>query len=157
MLTLSPHLDTVGVYGRTLRNVALIAEALMRYDEGDAGKEELNPRLRGLIERGRDVTAADYNSALERVGDYGDALNAIFQDYDAIVTPAAVGEAPAGLKSTGDSIFNRIWTLCGTPALNLPVLRGPNGLPIGLQLVLAKGGDAGLLGTARWPMRQLGE
>jgi Asp-tRNA(Asn)/Glu-tRNA(Gln) amidotransferase A subunit family amidase len=70
--------------------------------------------------------------------------------YDALLTPAAAGTAPEGLDSTGDPAFCTIWTLCGMPALNLPLMRGENGLPIGVQLVGPRDGDARLLRTARW-------
>ena len=65
------------------------------------------------------------------------------------MTPAATGEAP-GLESTGDPAFCVPWTFCGAPAISLPILRGPAGLPVGAQLVGRPGDDAGLLRTARW-------
>ena len=64
----------------------------------------------------------------------------------------APGEAPAGLGSTGRPIFNSLWTYCGTPAVTLPLMEGPNGLPLGVQLVGRRGDDARLLRTARWLM-----
>ena len=74
----------------------------------------------------------------------------MFDRYDAILTPAAPGEAPSGLGATGNPVFNGLWTLCGVPALSLPLLEGPNGLPLGVQLVGRLGEDARLLRTARW-------
>ena len=79
----------------------------------------------------------------------------MFDRYDAIITPAAVGEAPAGLDSTGSPIFNSLWTYCGTPAITLPLMQGPNGLPLGAQLVGRRGDDARLLRTARWLMARV--
>jgi Asp-tRNA(Asn)/Glu-tRNA(Gln) amidotransferase A subunit family amidase len=79
----------------------------------------------------------------------------IFERCDAIVTPAAPGTAPAGLQATGDPAFCTLWTLCGMPALNLPLMRGENGLPMGVQLVGQRGGDARLLRTARWLVAQV--
>ena len=79
-----------------------------------------------------------------------DGLAGVFDRYDAIITPATVGEAPAGLGSTGSPIFNSLWTYCGTPAVTLPLLEGPNGLPVGVQLIGRRGDDARLLRTARW-------
>ena len=69
---------------------------------------------------------------------------------DAILTPAAPGTAPAGLDATGDPSFCTLWTLAGMPAITLPLMQGANGLPIGVQLVGPRGGDARLLRTARW-------
>ena len=70
--------------------------------------------------------------------------------YEAIVTPAAPGEAPSGLESTGDPAFSTLWTYCGVPALTLPLLTGPNGMPVGVQLVGRRFYDGRLLRTARW-------
>ena len=78
--------------------------------------------------------------------------SALLDRYDAILTPAAPGEAPAGLGSTGNPAFNTLWSLCGMPAVSLPLLTGPNGLPVGVQLVGRRGDDARLLRTAAWLM-----
>jgi Asp-tRNA(Asn)/Glu-tRNA(Gln) amidotransferase A subunit family amidase len=118
--------------------------------EYERGKDQLSARLRDMIEYGQRVLAVDYNRALERVPAYNAMLAELFQHYDAILTPAAPGEAPKGLESTGSPVFCTIWTLCGTPALTLPLLTGAEGLPIGVQLVGQKGDDARLLRTARW-------
>ncbi|MGH6919683.1 MAG: amidase family protein, partial [Geminicoccaceae bacterium] len=94
--------------------------------------------------------AVDYNRAVERVAGLNAALDELFRTYDAILTPAAPGEAPTGLASTGSPVFCTTWTLCGVPAVTLPLLTGASGLPIGVQLVGEKGDDARLLRTARW-------
>jgi len=80
----------------------------------------------------------------------GAALDAMFDGCDAILTPAAAGEAPLGLAATGSPAFCTIWTLLGVPAISLPLLKGPAGMPLGVQLVGRRGEDAGLLRTARW-------
>ncbi|MEK6716122.1 MAG: amidase family protein, partial [candidate division NC10 bacterium] len=79
------------------------------------------------------------------------------QRYDAILTPAAPGTAPSGLASTGDPSFCTLWTLCGMPAVSLPLMQGANGLPLGVQLVGPRDGDARLLRTARWLARSIGD
>ncbi len=82
-------------------------------------------------------------------------LDGIFAGVDALLTPATLGEAPAGLDATGDPIFCRIWTLLGTPCFSLPVLSGPAGMPLGLQVVGSRGRDADLISAASWILRQL--
>ncbi len=114
------------------------------------GKDRLSPVLREMIERGQKVLAVDYNEAVSRIGTLNTLLNAIFHKYDAILTPATTGEAPMGLESTGSPVFCTIWTLCGVPAITLPLMTGPEGLPLGIQLVGPRGDDARLLRTARW-------
>ena len=238
MLQQSRPLDHVGVFGRTIEDVALAAEAMMAYDENDpdtrprarpslvqtaAGeppvpprlafiktpvweqaeedtkaafaelmahlgegaeevqlpgvfnnavewhrtifhadlarsfereyaqsKEKLSPILREMIEHGQKVLAVDYNRAVENRALLVRILDEIFKWYDAVLTPAAPGEAPQGLGSTGSPVFCTLWTLCGMPAVSVPLLEGSSGMPMGAQLVAPKGGDARLLQTARW-------
>lgn len=123
----------------------------------ERGEARLSDTLRGLIGEGREVLAMDYNRALEWVEVLNAGLDEIFERYDAIVTPAAPGEAPEGLEATGSPVFCTLWTLCGTPALSLPLLSGSRGLPMGLQLVGPRGDDARLLRSARWLVGRLAE
>jgi Asp-tRNA(Asn)/Glu-tRNA(Gln) amidotransferase A subunit family amidase len=119
--------------------------------EWRTGRDRLSESLRRQLERGREIRAVDYQQALARARAFADGLPELFQQrYDAILTPAAPGPAPRGLDSTGDPSFCTLWTLYGMPAVTLPLLRGATGLPIGVQLVGARGDDARLLRTARW-------
>ncbi|MFN7085476.1 MAG: amidase [Burkholderiales bacterium] len=119
--------------------------------EYERGADRLSASLRAQIERGRRVSAVDYNQALDRIP----VLNAVLtelleQRCDVILTPATTGTAPRGLDTTGDPAFCTLWTLCGMPSVTLPLMRGGNGLPLGVQLVGRRGDDARLLRTARW-------
>ncbi|WP_083659977.1 amidase [Acuticoccus yangtzensis] len=69
-------------------------------------------------------------------------------DLDVIVTPAAPGEAPVGLDTTGDWVMNSMWTVLHAPCLAVPGHRGPNGLPVGVQLIAPRFADSSLLGMA---------
>jgi Asp-tRNA(Asn)/Glu-tRNA(Gln) amidotransferase A subunit family amidase len=80
----------------------------------------------------------------------------VFGDHDVLLTPCVNGEAPRGLGETGDPGFQAIWTILHTPALSLPTHRGPNGLPVGIQLVGQRHHDRHLLDCARWVWQQLG-
>ena len=243
VLAQSPRLDTVGVYGRSVEDVALIGDVLSVYDDrdpdmrpgsrprlaeiagaeppldpilafvkspvwdqaeddakeafaeiaeflgegcdevelpapfdqahalhrtimlGDFGKnfagyygrdaERLSPILKDMIEEGRGVLAMDYNRAVDWVEVLNAGLAQVFDRYDAILTPATTGEAPPSLESTGSPVFCTMWTLCGTPAITLPLLSGARGLPIGVQLVGRRGDDARLLRTARWLVERI--
>ncbi|HJS32951.1 MAG TPA: amidase family protein, partial [Alphaproteobacteria bacterium] len=110
----------------------------------------LSDKLREMIESGRRHLAYDYQRAINVVAALNAALDEVFMHYDAIVTPAAPGVAPLGLAATGSPIFCSTWTLCGVPSVSLPMLANVAGLPIGVQLVGARGNDARLLRTARW-------
>jgi Asp-tRNA(Asn)/Glu-tRNA(Gln) amidotransferase A subunit family amidase len=124
--------------------------------EWDKGCDRLSEQLRLQLERGRNVRAVDYQRALSRIAPIHESFVELFeQRYDAILTPAATGVAPKGLSSTGDPVFCTLWTLCGMPAISLPLLQGANGLPLGVQLVGPRHGDARLLRTARWLATQV--
>jgi Asp-tRNA(Asn)/Glu-tRNA(Gln) amidotransferase A subunit family amidase len=124
--------------------------------EWDKGRDRLSEQLRAQLERGRNVRAIDYQRALARIAPIHESFVELFeQRYNAILTPAAPGTAPRGLASTGDPAFCTLWTLCGMPAVSLPLLQGTNGLPLGVQLVGPRNGDARLLRTARWLAAQV--
>jgi Asp-tRNA(Asn)/Glu-tRNA(Gln) amidotransferase A subunit family amidase len=114
----------------------------------------LSDRLAAQIARGRAVSDADYAAAREaRERMYGHIEDAL-RSYGTILTPASPGAAPHGLGSTGDAAFNAFWTFMGTPAVTLPLF-DVDGLPMGVQLVGARGDDGRLLRTARWLERHL--
>lgn len=132
---------------RTIMNADLAHNLVKEYERG---KDKLSARLCEMIEDGQRVRAVDYNDAVERAGVLNVLLDQVFKSFDAILTPAALGEAPAGLGATGSPIFCATWTLLGTPALSLPLFTGSNGLPIGAQLVGSRGDDARLMRVANW-------
>jgi Asp-tRNA(Asn)/Glu-tRNA(Gln) amidotransferase A subunit family amidase len=122
----------------------------------EQGGEALSKVLRALIERGRKTLAVDYTQALAGSAQLSQALDGVFDEYDAILTPAAPGPAPRGLDSTGNPAFCTLWTYLGAPAVTLPLLASDNGLPMGVQLVGRHGNDARLLRTANWLVKTLG-
>ena len=134
-------------------NFAEMAKCLHRYARD--GADRLSPEITAAMAKGREVLAHDYIAALDWPDYLYAALEEIFQRCDAILTPAAPGPAPEGLDSTGSPLFNAIWTLCGTPVITLPVFEAGSGLPMGIQLVGPRGGDARLLRTARWLTEKL--
>ena len=79
----------------------------------------------------------------------------MWERFDILLVPTARGEAPAGLGYTGDPIFNRFWTLLGSPCVALPFGTGPFGLPLSVQLVGPHGDDDQLVAWARWVEQRL--
>jgi Asp-tRNA(Asn)/Glu-tRNA(Gln) amidotransferase A subunit family amidase len=120
------------------------------------GSDKLSPVLRETIEKGMEVPAFEYNRAVERIPQLNMELEKLIEEFDALITPAAPGPAPLGLDATGNPIFCTIWTLCGVPAVTLPLLKGANGLPMGVQAVAGRGNDGKLLRVAAWLERRLG-
>lgn len=117
--------------------------------EWEKGRDRLSESLRGQLARGREVRALDYQKALARIPVLNRGFDELFSSYDAVLTPAAPGVAPK-LAATGDPAFCTLWTLCGMPALSLPLMTGSSGLPLGVQLVGRRDDDARLLRTGRW-------
>lgn len=111
---------------------------------------ELSELLRAALERGHAITPQRYERAGQVAAAYRDRLPEVFGGGDVAVVPCVLGEAPTGLDTTGDPVLCRSWTLLGTPAVAVPGLRGPNGLPLGVQVVAAPGRDAVAVAAARW-------
>ena len=110
----------------------------------------LSDTLRQHIEAGAATREVDYLAAAALGRSCRAELRQVFGDCDVLLAPSAPGEAPAGLAATGLPTFNRMWTFLHTPALNLPGATGPNGLPVGVQVVGLPGADAALLRAGRW-------
>jgi Asp-tRNA(Asn)/Glu-tRNA(Gln) amidotransferase A subunit family amidase len=125
--------------------------------EWERGREQLSAPLRERLSRGRGVSALEYQKAVARIAIANESFEELYASFDAILTPAAPGTAPAGLASTGDASFCTLWSLCGMPAASLPLMQGENGLPLGVQLVGRRGDDARLLRTARWLEKKLAQ
>jgi Asp-tRNA(Asn)/Glu-tRNA(Gln) amidotransferase A subunit family amidase len=138
---------------RTVMEAEMAANLTAEYEKG---RDRLSESLRAQLERGRGYSALEYQAALARIPQVAEGLQELFDHYDALLTPSAAGTAPQGLSSTGDPAFCTLWTFCGMPALNLPLMRGAGGLPLGMQLVGPRNGDARLLRTARWLVNSVG-
>lgn len=108
---------------------------------------DLPPRLRQLLQLGATTSTAAYEAALTEREDLRPAIARIFDGEAALVTPCALGEAP-DRATTGDGRYVRPWTFFGVPAIAIPAITGPHGLPVGVQIVGAMGTDAALLATA---------
>jgi len=113
----------------------------------------LSDTLKKLLVAAARVDAARYDEARALAATCRAMLGDVFGDADAILAPSAPGEAPIGLAATGDPIFCRIWTLLGVPAMNIPCSQGPNGLPVGVQVIGRIGDDARALAVAEWLQR----
>ncbi len=119
--------------------------------------DDISDTIKPKLASGLATTEAQYHEALTMVGGAENYFEEFFNDYDAVLTSAAPGEAPLmGSESgTGNPIFSVIWTFAGLPCLSLPVMTGDLGLPMGLQLVGSAEGDDRLFRTARWVLQQL--
>jgi Asp-tRNA(Asn)/Glu-tRNA(Gln) amidotransferase A subunit family amidase len=147
------EVDLGSVYEESLNWHRMVMDADMAKNLSDdylRGADQISPVLCEMIERGRKVHAIDYNLAVDRIAMFAKAFTDMFEEFDAIITPAATGEAPVGLDSTGNPACATLWTFAGMPAMTVPVLQGPSGMPLGVQVVAARGDDARLFRNASW-------
>jgi Asp-tRNA(Asn)/Glu-tRNA(Gln) amidotransferase A subunit family amidase len=112
-----------------------------------AHESALSPGLIAVLDDG-EMRRSDYDQAVATAAAGRLALDEVFGHVDVLLAPAVLGEAPS-IDSTGDPLLCRMWTLLGTPTIAVPGLEGPNGLPIGLQVVGPRGRDGVALGAAR--------
>ena len=116
---------------------------------------QLSDLLYGFIEQGRSVGMEEYLGARKRAAECRWESAGLFQDHDVLLAPSVRGEAPVGLESTGDPLFCRMWTLLGLPCVSLPGIQGPDGLPLGAQIIGPLYGDGLTLSVAGWASQRL--
>lgn len=124
--------------------------------EWNAHAAQISEALAKSIRNGLAMPRARYVEALERVALCRQRAAGLFADVDVLLTPTANGEAPLGLANTGDHRFQSIWTQLRTPAVTLPTHAGPNGMPVGIQLIGARYADNRLLAIAQRVFAVLG-
>ena len=111
--------------------------------------DKFSPRLAAMIEQGLGIGSDHYMEALDRQRKLAALFESAMSDRDALLCLSAADEAPKGLEAIDSPDNSLIWTLCGAPAISLPLLKGENGLPIGVQLVARRYNDYLLLRFAR--------
>jgi len=113
-------------------------------------RHRLSARLNGLIDEGLSIGQSALARGLVQRDQLAGEMDAFLGGFDAVITPPATGQAPADLTQTGDPAFCTIWSLCGVPAVTIPAGQGPQGLPLGLQLIGPRLADGRLLSIAKW-------
>jgi Asp-tRNA(Asn)/Glu-tRNA(Gln) amidotransferase A subunit family amidase len=103
--------------------------------ELDHHQDRLGPILREQLCRGAAVDFDTYDEARRTARGARRMFADLMAETDVMLTPSAPGAAPLGLASTGDPMFNRLWTLLGPPCINVPGLTDTHGLPLGVQIV----------------------
>jgi amidase len=124
--------------------------------EWDAHPDQLSPQMHRYVEAGGKTPRAEYIAAWQRVEACRALLPQVFEGLDVLLVPCVAGEAPKGLTATGDPRMQAVWTALHTPAMTLPTHRGPNNLPVGIQLVAQRYDDDRLFACARWIWEKIG-
>jgi Asp-tRNA(Asn)/Glu-tRNA(Gln) amidotransferase A subunit family amidase len=110
----------------------------------------ISDTLMELLDRGLATDGARLESAREALRGSRAAFPAALEGLDILLTPSAPGVAPVGLNSTGNAVFNFIWTSLHVPCVTVPAETGPAGLPLGIQIVGRRDEDIAALSWAQW-------
>jgi Asp-tRNA(Asn)/Glu-tRNA(Gln) amidotransferase A subunit family amidase len=102
------------------------------------------------IEAGESISARHYLALDAQADRLVELASLLFGEHDALITLSAPGEATRLEEGPGSGVMSMPWSLCGLPTISLPLLRGSQGLPIGVQLIGARGRDGHLLRVAGW-------
>jgi len=145
-----------GMHGVARSTINFVERAACMAFLWDNRREALSPQMRRYVEGGQKTTREEYVEAFRRLDECRALLGPIFEKVDVLLVPCVLGEAPKGLEFTGDPSMQAIWTALHTPAITLPTHRGPNHLPVGIQLVGQRYEDDHLLAAARWVWQKIG-
>jgi len=119
--------------------------------------KKLSPQITKQLNEGAAISYEQYSKDLLLNQEAHAAIALLFEELDLIIAPSAAGEALIAKEGTGNPVFCRIWTLLGLPCINLNISTGPNGLPVGVQLIAGPGKDHFLLSAARAFARSLSD
>jgi Asp-tRNA(Asn)/Glu-tRNA(Gln) amidotransferase A subunit family amidase len=123
--------------------------------EYDNHPDLLSEHMRSTLPRNFAIAREDYAEAMRHARESRLRFVDVAKDVDVLLTPSAPDEAPPGIARTGDSLFNRNWTLLGAACVTIPAGRGPQGLPIGIQFVAPYDADQRVLECAHWASQVL--
>ncbi len=144
-LELSPIVEDAYEAQFTIQDYENIRALAFEYDRH---RDRIDPLLRTQLDRAVAISADEYDAA-RRLGSRARQLLAdAMTDFDVILTPSAPGAAPRGFATTGDPMFNRLWTLMGAPCVNVAGFNDSDGLPLGVQIVGRFGRDHAALEAA---------
>jgi amidase len=117
--------------------------------------DKISKVLGDRIKKGFAMKHEDYIGALQLAERCRSRIDDAYEGIDAIISPCVNGEAPKGLAFPGEPAFQQFWTVLNGPTMSLPTHTGPNGLPVGIQLVAPRYADDKLFACARWVMDRL--
>jgi Asp-tRNA(Asn)/Glu-tRNA(Gln) amidotransferase A subunit family amidase len=151
-VTLPPILQQAYAAQFTVQDYEVFRALAFEYDRH---REAIGKELREQLDRAAAISADEYDAARRVASRARQVFADTMAEHDVILTPSAPGAAPHGLGATGDPMFNRLWTLLGTPCVNVPGFYADE-LPLGVQIVGRFGRDRTTLEAALFLERALG-
>jgi amidase len=113
-------------------------------------RDALSATLTSTIRRGLALPPERIAEALTTIERCRALIAPVFAETELLLAPCVDGEAPLGLSNTGENHFQSFWTMLDAPTVGLPTHRGPNGMPVSIQLAAATFNDFDLLAMAAW-------
>jgi len=144
-LGLSPIVEDAYEAQFTIQDYENIRALAFEYERH---RDRIDPLLLTQLDRAAAISADEYDAARRLASRARQLLADAMADYDVILTPSAPAAAPRGFATTGDPMFNRLWTLMGAPCINVAGLNDGDGLPLGVQIVGRFGRDHAALAAA---------
>ena len=141
----------------------------------ELGESDMEPATWGLVQMAREVTALRLAQAQSAQSRLRRETATWWDNYDVLVTPTTAIQPPelgdlvahdgdplrALIRSGPLATFTGAWNATGQPAISVPFVQSPSGLPIGVQMVGAYGREDLLLRVAsameddlRWDLRR---
>ncbi|MDA9521926.1 hypothetical protein XI06_16815 [Bradyrhizobium sp. CCBAU 11434] len=122
---------------------------------------QVSPAIVEMEAAGRSLSARDYLNALDQVAALRRSFDALFAQYDFLITPstaampwpateshpAVIDGQPVGPR--GHAVFTAIANALGLPAISLPCIIPDGALPVGLQVIADRDHDGRLIRFAR--------
>ncbi|MBD3296633.1 MAG: amidase [Candidatus Omnitrophica bacterium] len=115
--------------------------------------EVVSEVLVGMIEKGQDLKLEQYKKAIQFQGELAKKVDTYFDTFDVLLTLSTSGEAPRFETPQDKPDSCLIWNMTYLPVMNVPLFKGPNDLPFGLQIVGRRYEDPKLFDFARWLKR----
>ena len=113
-------------------------------------RDKLSDIFCGIVETGLSTLYDNYVAAIVLANRCRANFPALYEDVDVLIAPSTIGEAPAGIDATGNPLFSRMWTLMHLPSVHLPTGSGPNGLPVGVQVMGRLHADNQMIVDSQW-------
>jgi len=115
-------------------------------DEYERYPDKISEVFCKMVEDGKKISLENYMKNIEKQSELTSKLDDFLSNFDAIITFSTAGEAPRKESHWDEKRdTSLIWTTYRAPSVTVPLFKGPNGLPFGMQVVARRYNDYRLL------------